>query len=91
MAGESEERFDGVLLGMAQQHTGGITEVSFSVVAGMAHSTRFAHFLLVECALIGINHTWQILDTFFGFLRRKTDFFVGAEKGRAEKVILFRL
>jgi len=50
---EDEGRFDGLLLGMAQQHTGGIHEM---------------------------------LETFFGFLRRKTDFFSQPEN--AKKVVL---
>ena len=29
-----------------------------------------------------------LLDTFFGFLQRKTDFFYGAEEGKAEEIIM---
>eukprot|EP00042_Codosiga_hollandica_P021076 m.71530 g.71530 ORF g.71530 m.71530 type:complete len:315 (-) comp50185_c0_seq3:1117-2061(-) len=49
-----EDKYDGVLLGIAQQE-GGIE---------------------------------QILDVFFGFLRRKTDFFVGNVAGQARDIVL---
>ena len=33
----------------------------------------------------------QLLDTFFSFLRRKTDFFVGAGSSQGEEVVLAAL
>lgn len=73
MSDTNEERFDALLLGLAQQHTGGIKEVGAGGLGGEVNNVRSLTII-------------KLLGTFFGFLRRKTDFFTGAEKGKVEKV-----
>ena len=61
MAADHEDRFDGVLLGIAQQHTGGITEVkhplfSVNVMCWTKYRTnvhRGALFRVKLCSILG--------------------------------------
>ncbi|KAG8506733.1 Nuclear migration protein nudC [Galemys pyrenaicus] len=82
MGGEQEEeRFDGMLLAMAQQHEGGVQEVTArAALARPGEGLSERHHPI-------LNLLFQLVNTFFSFLRRKTDFFVGGEEGMAEKLI----
>ena len=48
--------------------------------------------LIFSLALLKVtaleNVSLQLLDVFFGFLERKTDFFTGAGKAEAEKIVI---
>lgn len=86
---QNEEKFDGILLAMAQQHEGGVQDVSylrftgwgyFIVVATSLYYSKMSFLLLQICL------DFQLLDTIFSFLARKTDFYTGGGEGAAEKV-----
>lgn len=79
MGDDSEGRFDGMLLSIAQQHTGGIDEVGKAFLLHPNASHRLPFTL----------PSLQLLETFFSFLRRKTDFFSGADKEKIEQVSCF--
>ena len=88
MASEGEDRFDGLLLRLAEEHTeGGIKEVSRerSGVPAQARTGRRAKDALY-LEMLHVSMSLQLLHTFFGFLRRKTDFYTGVNRGEAEKV-----
>ena len=89
MASEAEDRFDGLLLRLAEEHTeGGIKEVSRerSGIPAQARTGRAEGALYVE--MLHVSMSLQLLHPFFGFLRRKTDFYTGVNRGEAEKVSL---
>lgn len=78
---KKEDQFDGMLLAMAQQHEGGVQDVSFLLlpVEVNSHDAR--------CGVINLfRFCFQLLDTIFSFLARKTDFYTGGGEGAAEKV-----
>lgn len=74
---EREERFDGILFSLAEQHKAGVLDVSFAKIAKYwkikNHDFQFFFKL-------------QLLQTIAGFLARKTDFFTGGDDGEWEKV-----
>ena len=43
---------------------------------------------MIFCSATNNAFSRQLLDVFFGFLERKTDFFIGAGKADAEKIVL---
>ena len=56
------------------------------------YSSRIYVYRFRICIVTSANNKrflhWQLLDVFFGFLERKTDFFIGAGKADAEKLVL---
>lgn len=79
---KKEDQFDGMLLAMAQQHEGGVQDVSciYLPVEVKSHDER--------CSFHWFRFSFQLLDTIFSFLARKTDFYTGGGEGAAEKVRL---
>lgn len=79
-----------MLLAMAQQHEGGVQDVSLNLFHHSDnitfHSTRLLLFRYVI-----IVPFLQLLDTIFSFLARKTDFYTGGGEGAAEKVLFIRI
>ena len=73
-----EEKFDGMLFTLAQQHPGGMLDVSW---------TRNGQVGVFRAVSIGILGFLKVLDTFFSFLARKTDFYVGGGKGEAQRIL----
>lgn len=86
---KTEDQFDGMLLALAQQHEGGVQDVSISF--SYLRLTRTIRYLrLTEFYPGDMNvsfFVFQLLDTFFSFLARKTDFYTGGGEGAAEKVV----
>lgn len=74
---EEENRFDSILLALAEQHKNGVPEVSI-----FFH--RFSVWYLMNKMFV------QLLDTLAGFLSRKTDFFVGGKEGEWKTVSFIR-
>lgn len=77
---ERQDRFDGIMFSLAEQHPAGVLDVSM-----IFH--RFACVIVDIQQYLIINRFLQLLETIAGFLARKTDFFTGAVDGEWEKVI----
>lgn len=92
---KNEEKFDGMLLAMAQQHEGGVQEVSLvsspvQVRFYLEHNKVIFKitYLFTTLRINEISFISQLLDTIFSFLARKTDFYTGGGEGAAEEVIV---
>ena len=72
---EREQRFDGILFSLAEQHPQGVLDVRIKRIFN-SHPKREN--------LLSFNP--QLLQTIAGFLARKTDFFTGGDDGEWEKV-----
>lgn len=90
MAGDG--KYDGMLLTIAQQCEEGVKEVGrktffiFAMSFGNVVAIWWTHSLIPSRMYPVIC---QLLDHFFGFLSRKTDFFTGAEESAIEQVRRF--
>lgn len=71
---EREQRFDGILFSLAEQHPQGVLDVR-----------KFKIQLSIVVHIFMLYH-FQLLQTIAGFLARKTDFFTGGDDGEWEKV-----
>ena len=78
-----EDKFDGILLSIAQECTGGV-QVN-RIICG--EYTRHFWFPAVV-KNIWISFTQEMLDVIFSFLARKTDFYTGGGEGAAEQLVL---
>lgn len=67
-----DEKFDGLLLAIAEKHENGIPQVW--------HEMYFSIYTNILC--------FQFLDTIASFLRRKTDFFTGVSQAEWEGLLL---
>ena len=84
------DRFDGMMLSVAQQCEGGIEEVKSEPSSNARDRNQISHMATVNSGVskAEMRLLLQVLDLFFGFLARKTDFFTGADRQTAEKMVL---